>query len=95
MEGTPPDISYKVVTSTFLAVDGIKLVHNLRVWSITTNKSALAAHLVIEKGYDSQKVLAEATKKIRSVYHIYYMTLQVEEFQRDMEECYQCQDPVK
>jgi len=95
MEGTPPDISYKVVTSTFLAVDGIKLVHNLRVWSITTNKSALAAHLVIEKGFDSQKVLAEATKKIRSVYHIYYMTLQVEEFQSDMEECYQCQDPVK
>jgi len=95
MEGTPPDMSYKVVTSTFLAVEGIKLVHNLRVWSITTNKSALAAHLVIEKGFDSQKVLAEATKKIRGVYDIYYMTLQVEEFQTDMEECDQCQDPVK
>ena len=62
---------------------------------MTTNKSALAAQLVIEKGFDSQKVLAEATKKIRGVYDIYYMTLQVEEFQTDMEECDQCQDPVK
>ena len=56
MEATPSGVSYNVVKSTFLGVEGIQQVHNLRIWSLTTNKTALAAHLVIEKGLNAQKV---------------------------------------
>ena len=48
---------------------------------------------MLEQGYDAQKVLQEATIKIRAKYDLYEMTLQVEEFQQDMDGCGQCQDP--
>ena len=56
MEATPSGVNYNVVKSTFLGVEGIQQVHNLRIWSLTTNKTALAAHLVIQKGLNAQKV---------------------------------------
>jgi len=94
MEATPSGISYEVVKNTFLAVDGIKHIHNLRIWGLTTDKTALAAHLAVEEGYDAQQVLQEATVKIREIYDLYEMTLQVEVFQSNMNECGQCKDPI-
>jgi hypothetical protein len=41
------------------------------------------------------QVLQEATKKIRGKYELYEMTLQIEEFEEDMEACDQCKDPVE
>jgi len=95
MEATPSGISHDIVKNTFLNVSGIKQVHNLRIWSLTTDKTALGAHLVIETGLNAQKVLKEATQKIRAKYDLYEMTLQVEEFQSDMMGCDQCKDPIK
>jgi len=95
MEATPAEINYEVVKASFLSVKGIRQVHNLRIWGLTTDKTALAAHLAVEAGCDTQQVLKEATVKIRSVYNFYELTLQVEEFQNDMNGCDQCKDPPK
>jgi len=92
LEATPSDINYDIVKNTFLSVNGIRQIHSLRIWGLTTNKTALAAHLAIDKGLNAQEVLRAATVKIRARYNFYEMTLQVEEFQADMTECSQCQD---
>jgi len=81
-----------VAKDTFLKVPGILTVHNLRIWGLTTDKTALSAHLVIDSSRNAQEVLKEASTKIRGKYNIYEMTLQVEEFQDDMDDCTQCQD---
>ena len=47
--GIPRDVSFNVVQETFKTVDGIVAVHNLRIWGLTTDKTALAAHLAIGK----------------------------------------------
>jgi len=93
MEATPQGINYDRVQKMFLSVDGIQKVHSLRIWGLTTNKSALAAHLVISPGFSSQTVLHQATAVVRSKYKFYEMTLQVEEFQNTMDQCTQCKDP--
>ena len=67
MEASPVGVSYSTVKNTFLNVPGIKTVHNLRIWSLTTDKTALACHLVVEDGYNQQSVLQQATLAIR--YH--------------------------
>jgi zinc transporter 2 len=112
VEATPTGISYEVVKNTFLSVDRIKQIHNLRherflfdilfpkykifrIWGMTTDKTALAAHLGVGHGYDAQQVLQEATVKIRAKYDLYAMTLQVEEFQQDMDDCGQCKVPSR
>ena len=92
MEATPAGVSYTGVRNILLSVPGIRQVHNLRIWSLTTDKAALAAHLVIESGYNEDNVLQLATSAIRRDYNLYEMTLQVEQFQSDMENCGQCMD---
>ena len=42
-------MSFTVVQDTFLEVEGIVAVHNLRIWGLTTDKTALAVHLAIGK----------------------------------------------
>lgn len=95
LEATPKGIDYETVRNTFLSVDGIRQIHNLRIWSLTTDKNALAVHLAIEKGYSAQQVLTDATMKIRHRYNLYELTLQIEEFQSQMNGCDQCKNPTK
>ena len=65
MEAAPPGTSYSSVRHTLLAVPGIQAVHNLRIWSLTTDKTAMSAHLVLEPKEDAEKVLRDATLSIR------------------------------
>ena len=94
MEGIPRDVSFNVVQETFLSVEGIVAVHNLRIWGLTTDKTALAAHLAVAPGSNAQTILREASTRIRAQYNFYEMTLQVEEFEDNMDDCTQCKPPV-
>ena len=49
--------------------------------------------LNLAPGANFQQVLQEASMRIRAKYDFYEMTLQVEEFHEDMEDCTQCQEP--
>ena len=48
--GTPMDVDFDEIKNGLLAVRGVKSVHNLGIWSLTLNKTAVAAHLVLGKG---------------------------------------------
>jgi len=95
LEATPSNIDYDLVKNTFLGVKGIHQIHNLRIWGLTTDKTALTAHLAVEEGLNTQQVLQEATRQIRSHYDFYEMTLQVETFVDDMQACEGCKTPDK
>lgn len=47
MEGTPTYLDYTEVMDTFLRIEGVLRVHNLRIWALSINKTALSAHLAI------------------------------------------------
>jgi len=49
MEGMPKSVNFMDVRETFLRIDGVVKVHNLRVWALSADKIALAAHLAICK----------------------------------------------
>jgi hypothetical protein len=44
-------------------------------------------------GSNYQKVLKDASTRIRAKYDFYEMTLQIEEFHEDMDDCSHCQAP--
>lgn len=52
MEGTPTYLDYTEIKSLFLDIDGVKRVHNLRVWGLSIDKVAMSAHLAIGKLFD-------------------------------------------
>jgi len=93
MEGLPRGIDFGEVSSALLALDGVERVHDLRIWSLTMDKTALAVHLAVDRKHDSQKVLKKATELLRSRYHIFECTVQIEHFSNDMDECERCEEP--
>ncbi|WP_270167697.1 cation diffusion facilitator family transporter [Paenibacillus sp. SYP-B4298] len=80
MEGTPRNINVEDVAQAILKVDGVHGVHDLHIWSITSNMHALTAHIVV----DGNKTVYETEAIVHKVEHmlehkdISHVTLQVE-----------------
>ena len=47
MEGAPKGIDFNEVMTTLLNINGVKLVHNLRIWALSLDKIAMSAHVAI------------------------------------------------
>lgn len=79
---------------TLQSIEGVVRVHNLRIWALSMDRIALAAHLVVAPGVATQLVLVQASRRARSQFHVDELTLQIEEFEAGMQDCTQCQDPL-
>ncbi|XP_018912388.1 proton-coupled zinc antiporter SLC30A2 isoform X2 [Bemisia tabaci] len=95
MEGIPSGVNFADVLNTFLSIEGVMKVHNLRIWALSLDKTALSAHLAVRPGCDSAQILKCASRKIHNKFHFFEITLQIEEFHEQMENCAQCQPPLK
>ncbi|XP_011503814.1 PREDICTED: zinc transporter 2-like isoform X1 [Ceratosolen solmsi marchali] len=94
MEGIPKGFDYSQVENTFIQIDGVIKVHNLRIWALSLDKTALSAHLAIKSGVSPQTILRTATRNIHEKYNFFEMTLQIEEFNEKMKNCKQCKPPT-
>lgn len=90
MEGMPKGIDFLEVQTILVETPGVVTVHNLRIWALSLDKVAMSAHLAIEKGADPAVVLKTASTVIRSRFDIFELTMQVEEYQDEMDDCVQC-----
>lgn len=48
LEGTPRDVNLDTMVDDLLAVDGVRGMHDLHVWSITRNLRSLSAHVLAD-----------------------------------------------
>jgi cobalt-zinc-cadmium efflux system protein len=48
LEGTPPDVDLDHVREHILAVSGVSDVHDLHVWTITSGRHVVSAHVVVD-----------------------------------------------
>lgn len=60
MEGMPKGVNFTDVLETFMSIDGVVRVHNLRVWALSPDKIALAAHLAVSKSIYAHIVSMDA-----------------------------------
>lgn len=93
MEGTPRGLDFNEVKRSLFAIRGIREIHNLRIWALTMDKNALSVHLAIEREADAQNILKEATTTIRDRFHVHDVTVQIESYTEDMDDCKDCKDP--
>ncbi|XP_054841531.1 proton-coupled zinc antiporter SLC30A8 [Eublepharis macularius] len=93
MEGTPKGLSYDDVKEKILAMDKVKSVHNLHLWSLTMNQTVLMAHIVTVDSADKQQILKEMTEVLFDAYNFHTVTLQIEPEAAQKPECVFCQDP--
>ena len=80
MESTPADIDMDALRCDILAVEGVRGVHDLHVWSITRSLRTLSAHLMTDDVPVSvgTKVRAAVGGMLVDHYDITHATLQLE-----------------
>ncbi len=78
LEGTPPGVSVTAIEEAVRRVSGVRSVHDLHVWTITSGMVALSAHVTIADVHDGPQVLAEIRGLLKERYEIEHSTIQVE-----------------
>jgi cobalt-zinc-cadmium efflux system protein len=80
LEGTPRGISLTEIRAGMGAVEGVVNVHDLHVWSLGSNSSALACHVAIADIPPSKSacILARLNQVLRERFHISHATIQFE-----------------
>ncbi len=77
MERSPPGIDSNEVAGELLKIRGVKSVHELHVWRLTTGFDVLSAHLVVEAHTQDHEVLDEANRMLLDKFGISHTTIQV------------------
>ncbi len=78
MEGAPGHMDVDAVRDALAGLPGVREVHDLHVWSITTGLEALSAHLVVGAECPGPPLLHQARDTLRERFGIGHVTLQIE-----------------
>ena len=77
LEGVPEHLSVEKIGHTLAAVPGVVSVHDLHIWTLSSNRIALSAHLVVNSLDTWAETLAEAQHMLLHA-GIEHVTLQPE-----------------
>ena len=78
LDGVPPGIDLKQVGDELSRLDGVLSVHDLHIWSIAAERSALSAHVVIRRMDHWPPVLGRIRAHLAEHQGIDHVTLQPE-----------------
>ncbi|WP_257351432.1 cation diffusion facilitator family transporter [Pseudalkalibacillus decolorationis] len=78
MEGTPSTVNQEEVKELLSGIEGVKDVHDLHIWTITSGLDSLSCHLLINDDNEGQVILQKAIDLIREHCKIEHTTIQVE-----------------
>jgi cobalt-zinc-cadmium efflux system protein len=78
MEGTPITIDQKEVKDTLFSIEGVKDIHDLHIWTITSGLDSLTCHVLIEDNKNEQDILQQVIKAIENNFGIVHTTIQIE-----------------
>ena len=78
VQAAPHDLSVDAIRAALAALPGVTDVHDLHVWTLTSEMEVLTAHLTVGEGVASQQVLDSARTALAEQFHLVHATLQVE-----------------
>jgi cobalt-zinc-cadmium efflux system protein len=79
LEGTPREVDLEALRAAMEAVPGVKAVHDLHVWTLTSGVHALSAHAVLQEGVAHGQVLNALRTRVTEGFPIHHVTVQLEE----------------
>ena len=78
LEVAPPTIDIDEVTAQVRSIPGVKEVHDLHVWTITSGMESASGHIVLERGANYPSVLTQVRELLKTRYHVEHATIQCE-----------------
>ena len=90
IDAVPENIDINNVFEYLMSLDGVKEIHDLHIWSLSTSQVALTVHIVVKSNYvfDNQ-VLNNINIYLHDKFEISHATIQIEYTQKS-DECITC-----
>jgi cobalt-zinc-cadmium efflux system protein len=85
VQAAPENLDIETVERDLLALEGVLDVHDLHIWTLTSEMDVASAHLIAQDRADPHGVLDEARSLLQDDYGIEHATVQVEP--EDHREC--------
>ena len=78
LEEAPRGLDAAVVGEKMVAIEGVREVHDLHLWTITSGFPALAAHVLVDESEDCHARRRDLEALLRREYDLTHTTLQVD-----------------
>ena len=78
LEGTPPHLSLTEIEDAMTRVPGVRRVHDLHVWTLTSGREAMSAHVVVADVRESERLLQALHAVLHAKFGIDHTTIQLE-----------------
>ena len=78
LEGVPPHLDLREIETAIRASHGVRAVHDLHVWTVTSGREALSAHVHVDDLTDGRHVLGDLQQLLRERFGIEHATIQLE-----------------
>ena len=79
MEGTPPEVDVSLVEAAIREVPGVRAVHDLHVWTLTSGLDSLSCHVVVDDMAEARATLVAVNDLVAKRFKITHTTIQVED----------------
>jgi cobalt-zinc-cadmium efflux system protein len=89
LEATPPGVSIGNIQAEMTGVPGVRSIHDLHVWTVTSGFVSLSAHIEADQSHDQHGILVELRRLLAQKFGINHATIQVEtlELHAELEAC--------
>jgi cobalt-zinc-cadmium efflux system protein len=81
MEASPAKIDIQKLENTIQEIEGVKCIHDLHVWTITSGFISLSAHIVLSENThrsQEQAILSKINQQLEREFDIDHTTIQIE-----------------
>ncbi|XP_060807186.1 proton-coupled zinc antiporter SLC30A2 [Amyelois transitella] len=92
MQAVPPNFRYRECVTSLSSVPGVRHVHSLHVWALSTHHKILTAHVAIDELTDHEQVLHACQQLARTEFGVQSATFQTERYSASMAACQTCLD---
>jgi cobalt-zinc-cadmium efflux system protein len=78
LEGAPAHLDVGEIESALCAAPGVRRVHDLHVWTLTSGREAMSAHVVVAPDAPAERILEDLHVILHARFGIDHTTIQVE-----------------
>ena len=78
LEGTPTHLDLGEIEAAILRVPGVRRVHDLHVWTLTSGREAMSAHVIVTDVGESDRLLRQLHEVLHARFGIDHTTIQLE-----------------
>lgn len=78
MQAVPAHLDLGAIETTLTGIDGVLEVHDLHVWSVTSGREVISAHLSVDPAADRPRIAGQVQQHLREDFALHHSTIQLD-----------------